>query len=358
MKKRYLESWATILNNCGVLLTLGINEPSETAPYISQRIGETSIEVVSTSESQFMDHNDPFVSRSSTGVGKREFLSVAEVCEISRDGSLILFADHKPVYANKFPFTLHPDADKLENTLPEDVVDFNDREGRKLLRQIEKAYQDQFWSTHHMHPDLKYKDVSDALMADPPQAPFSMLMSMLRDDLQTAKDFVKSKLREMRKDKAEEPTEKKAEKEDESEVDAAAEKGAFRKFYQNYMNQKDAPDTISTFGDLSVEVDKDTGEVLSIVDNSSFYVPTTSNAGSEQPSEESIGQKEDCQAAAAEADPAPSIQAASQTPVKKKPSSFRQNPFAASQSKEMKEPAAGKNNGSSPPYFKASANAE
>ena len=355
LKKRYLESWATILNNCGVLLTLGINEPSETAPYISQRIGETSIEVISTSESEFMDHKDPFVSRSSVGVGKREFLSVSEVCEISRDGSLILFADHQPVYTNKFPFILHPDADKLEDTLPENVVDFNDREGRKLYRQIEKEYREQFWKTHHMHPNLKYKDISDALLADPPQDPMSMLISMLRDDFQIALAFIKKKIHELKKDKDESapPVE---EKEDAIEVDAAAEKGSFQRFYENYLKQKDDTNSISTYGDLSVEIDQSTGEVLSIVDNS--YIPTPQPKESSKVEVEKTEEKEDCQPAAAESAPSPAIQPAAQTPVKKKSSSFSQNPFAASQTKEMRDPNEGKKSAGSgsPPYFKSSPN--
>ena len=354
LKKRYLESWPTILNNCGSLLTLGINESSETAPYISQRIGETSIEVVSTSESQFMDYNDPFVSRSSTGVGKREFLSVSEACELSRDGSIILFADHKPIYCNKFPYILHPDADKLEDTLPESVIDFSDREGRKRLRQIEKAYRDQFWSTHHMHPDLRYKDVSDALMADPPQDPTSMLFSMLRDDFRTALEFIKAKIKELKKGKSEDNTNDAADPkaENKPELDTAAEKGAFQKFYDNYLKQPDDASSITTYGDLSIEVDGDTGEVLSIVDNSSFYVPPAQETETPKPAVAKAEEQEGCQPAAELTQPVAPSQP-ERTPVQKKSSAFGQNPFAA-QAKEMKDPNMGMTGGSGGPrYHKA-----
>ena len=182
LKKRYLESWMTILNNCGCLITLGINEPNETAPYLSKRIGEASIEVVSKSESVVADKARSFMSKQSVGVGKRAFLSVAEICELSRDGSILLFADHQPVYANKFPYILHPDAEKLEDTLPADVIDFTDRAARRVFREAEEAYRQRFWNTHEMHPDMKYKDLNDALFTDPPQSPIAMVLNMLRDD--------------------------------------------------------------------------------------------------------------------------------------------------------------------------------
>ena len=234
LKKRYLESWMTILNNCGCLLTLGINEPAETAPYLSRRIGETSIEVVSKSESRFAGRPDPFVSKQSTGVGKREFLSVAEICELSRDGSLILFADHQPVYANKFPYILHPDAEKMEDTLPGDVIDFSDREGRKRLREIESAYRERFWKEHVMYPDMKYGDLSDALLADKPQAPVSMLAAMLRDDWRAIKKALAGRLKPIRVNRKSSET---GDYNTETSGDHSAEKGAFRRFYEEYNKQ-------------------------------------------------------------------------------------------------------------------------
>ena len=183
LKKRYLESWMTILNNCGCLLTLGINEPKETATWLSERIGEASIEVVSESKTVIAGTAKSFMSKQSVGVGKRRFLSPAELCELSRDGSIVIFTDHKPVYVNKFPYTLFPDAEKLYDTLPENVTDFTDRKARALLRAAEKAYQEEFWLTHAQHPDMNYRDVSDALYAEPPESPVSMTLAMIRDDL-------------------------------------------------------------------------------------------------------------------------------------------------------------------------------
>lgn len=281
LKKRYLESWMTILNNCGCLLTLGINEPEETAPYISKRIGETSIEVISRSESKFMDKKDPFVSKQSTGIGKREFLSPAEICELSRDGSLILFADHQPVYANKFPYILHPDADKLEDTLPEDVVDFTDREGRKQFREMEEAYRTLFWETHTMFPDMRYSDLSDALMTDRPEDPMSMFAAMIRDDLFTAKNAIIRKLKDSGEKLDDATVKEDKTKKQKYELDRSAEKGAFKKFCENYNAT-----VIQQYNDLSVEFDMMTGEVLSIKDSSDERQAPREEATKEEKSSE------------------------------------------------------------------------
>ena len=245
LKKRYLESWMTILNNCGCLLTLGINEPKETATWLSERIGEASIEVVSESETVIAGTAKSFMSKQSVGIGKRQFLSPAELCELSRDGSIVIFTDHKPVYVNKFPYTLFPDADKLYDTLPEDLTDFTDKKASALLRAAERAYQEEFWLTHARHPDMNYKDVSDALYTDPPQSPVSMLLDMVREDLthifqllcnagkwiQTSL-FHRSAEDEMESEDAHDDADFIAE--DKSLHTKTATKGAFRDFFSEY----------------------------------------------------------------------------------------------------------------------------
>ena len=265
LKKRYLESWMTILNNCGCMLILGINESHETAPYLSQRIGETSIEVISKSESVVADSAKSFMSKQSTGVGKRAFLAISEICELSRDGSVILFADHQPIYAKKFPFVLHPDAEKMEDTLPQDVIDFSDRAGRHTLRQAEIAYRQEFWETHPMHPDMKYKDLSGALFMEPPQDPTAMVISMLRDDFTFVRKcgtrliqklFSKEESYNTKWKKAHVGTSEK------QKPNLSAEKGAFQKFLDHY--RRDSEQQFAQFNDLSIEIDTFSGEILSI----------------------------------------------------------------------------------------------
>jgi len=269
LKKRYLESWMTILNNCGCLLTLGINESQETAPYLSQRIGETSIEVISKSESVVAERAKSFMSKQSTGVGKRAFLSTAEICELSRDGSVILFADHQPIYAKKFPFVLHPDAEKMEDTLPEDVIDFSDRAGRHNLRQVEIAYRNKFWETHPMYPDMKYKDLRGALFTEPPQDPTTMVISMLCDDFAVVR---KCGMRLIQKLFGKEESYHAKGKEDhvgtseERKLNISAEKGAFRKFIAEY--RVDYGLRFARYNDLSIEIDAFSGDILPIQEHS------------------------------------------------------------------------------------------
>ena len=263
LKKRYLESWMTILNNCGCMLTLGINESQETAPYLSQRIGETSIEVVSKSESVVADRAKSFMSKQSTGVGKRAFLSPAEICELSRDGSIILFADHQPVYANKFPFTLHPDSKKMEDTLPADVIDFSDKTARKTLRISEAAYRKQFWESHQMQPNMDYKNLNGALFAEPPQDPATMVFSMIRDDFSSIRKYG-ARLLHMATVKERAYSNREIEDSvvgiEKELVDESAEKGAFQRFYNNYRH--DSCQQPVQFCDLSIEIDGYSGEAL------------------------------------------------------------------------------------------------
>ena len=238
LKDRYERSWMTILDNCGCLLTLGINEPKETAKWLSERIGEASIEVKSQSESVVAGKSKSFLSRQSVGVGKRLLLSPAEICEISRDGSVVIFTDHKPVYANKIPYTVFPDADKLYDTQPEDVVDFTDRAGRSLLRAAEKEYREEYWKTHWEFPEMNYRDISDALFTEAPSGPFAMTISMLRDDMKAVQKVIISIFERIGRKAAGKGAEKKTE---------TAPKKAFQIFYEKYkaehaydsLNEKD-----------------------------------------------------------------------------------------------------------------------
>ena len=213
--------------------------------------------MVSKSESVVADKAKSFMSKQSTGVGKRAFLSVAEICELSRDGSIILFADHQPIYANKFPYVLHPDAEKMENTLPEDVIDFSDKAGRQILRQAEESYRQQFWETHEMYPDMEYKDISDAMLTKPPETPASMIAAMLQDDWRRARQFVSHHkiLEELLKPQAangdrQNPT-------DGTKCNESAEKGTFKTFYEEYRNHGNGHH--SQYFDLTFEIEDHDG---------------------------------------------------------------------------------------------------
>lgn len=263
LKMRYLESWMTIINNCGCVLTLGVNEPQETAPWISDRIGQTSIEVNTTAETTVAGSTKSFIARESTGVGQRALLSPAEICEISQDGSIILFSEKMPIYVNKFPYVLHPEAKKLYDTQPADVIDFMDKPARKMYRDAEKAYQEMFWDTHEEFPDMKLSDLSDALFLDPPTSPVSMTLDMIKDDMANVAKIFKKKVKDMKDEKNAEAGSN-SDVEDGSSDDeiqklmTSADAHAFDTFFENYkmMHQYD------NLSETSIQVDETTGEII------------------------------------------------------------------------------------------------
>ncbi len=269
LKMRYFDSWMTILNNCGCLLTLGINEPKETAKWLSERIGEASIEVISESETKVAGRTRSFTSKKSVGVGKRQFLSPAELCELSRDGSIVIFTDHKPVYVNKIPYTLFPDADKLYDTLPDDVCDFTDKPGRKLLRAAEEEYRKRFWKTHAEYPDMRYKDLSDALLVEPPADPVTMTLEMLRDDFLLVVSKIREHIARLKKLDSDEDLEDQDIQQDRIERDGSEEitelsmetapARAFERFLEEYK-MLHRYDRLKQGG--AVRIDENTGEVI------------------------------------------------------------------------------------------------
>ena len=112
LKQNYKETWATILNNCGALVTLGINE-METAEWVSKRIGETSIEVESSSTSEVAgQRRKPLVSKQSVGVGKRSLFTPSEIFEIGKDNNLVVIAGRNPIYSMKTPYTIFKEAEE------------------------------------------------------------------------------------------------------------------------------------------------------------------------------------------------------------------------------------------------------
>lgn len=187
LKTRYEETWPTIIDNCGTIVTLGINEPNETAEYISRLIGQASVEVLSTSETQNREGSRRGMLTNtsvSTGVGKRDLLSPAEICRLTGSDSLILIAHRYPIFAKKTPYTLFRDAEKLYVTKPGSVTDFQNKAERKLFRDAEKSYLESYWKNHDPHPDLHPEDVSDALYPEGRVSPSKAALRILRGDVE------------------------------------------------------------------------------------------------------------------------------------------------------------------------------
>lgn len=240
IQQRYLETWHTIVGNCGTIITLGINEPEATAKWLATRIGDTSIEVRSTTESQVGGMNrTPLVTRTSVGTGKRALMSIPDICKICRDDSMIIWAGHDPVYVGRFSHDLFPEAKNLYVTKPNDVLNIDDIEGRKLLRECEDSYRAKFWEEHRMFPDLNLSDMSNAMYTEPPRSPIYTLTEMLVEDISQLKRLVRKLVRVAKHLPEEnEPSVEPDDRAQYSTVDIA-EKGAFKEFYEDFKKQRE-----------------------------------------------------------------------------------------------------------------------
>lgn len=182
LQQKYENTWRTIVNNCGTIIALGINE-METAQWISNRIGEISIEVSSTSESRVLGRNHKdLIGRDSVGVGKRSLMSPAEVMKVNADNSIILFTGHNPILACKTPHILFPNSEMLYVTKPDEVINFSDHDAKAFLSHCEDVYRDAFWQSHDMHPDMRLSDLSDAKYTEAILTPLQAAKAVIIED--------------------------------------------------------------------------------------------------------------------------------------------------------------------------------
>ena len=266
LQERYEKTWQTIVENCSAIVTLSINESDKTAPWLSKRIGETSIEVNSTSESEIIGKSrKPWVNKKSVGVGKRSLLAPDEICRICRDNNLILFAGHNPIYAMKTPHTLFPDSKKLYKISPDDVIDFSDRAGRARFRECEEAYRKQFWETHDINLDLRYSDLSDAQDLEEQSDPLPIFLEIIIEDIRKLIDIMIFKKSKSNTESVEDST---GQNIDLRLAAESAEKGAFLKFKEEfdlqYIDEEDVekigfPEYVDT---NTIAVDVETGEII------------------------------------------------------------------------------------------------
>ena len=276
LKQNYEDTWSTILSNCGAIITLGINE-MDTAEWISKRIGETSIEVESTSETNVAGaRRKELVTKDSIGVGKRNLFTASEIFEIGQDNNLVVIAGRNPIFSLKTPYTIFPESKKLRDIEMEDIVDITDEEGRKKLRQFEDAYVKQYWSTHNMHQIGNAQDLSDVLYTEPPKSPLSMSIDVIKDDFKRAKSWYVNTFK--KKQEASAPDTEVKPKDNEPHLsNETAEKGAFLTFCEEYQATGYAMDQlasgITSNGDIFIMPDDDGDE-----DVDTYQEPTTQAA--------------------------------------------------------------------------------
>ena len=265
LKQNYRDTWPTILNNCGALITLGINE-METADWISKRIGETSIEVESTSETTVAgQRRKDLVKKDSIGVGKRSLFTASEIFEIGKDNNLVIIAGRNPIMSNKTPYTIFPDAEKLRPIKKDELINIQDKADRKVLRDCEDEYVHNYWATHSLKPSGDPSDLSDALYTEPNESPIAMITAIIKEDTSALIRFIKRRI--LHREDVQMPVEDDAE-EGEKPVSLpteTAEKGAFENFYEDYKAKAGAASFMEENDfelDDNFSIDESTGEVL------------------------------------------------------------------------------------------------
>lgn len=161
----YEDSWTTILSNCATMLTLGIND-GDTSDLVAKRIGETTIEV-KTERHAAMESIFTYMRANNSGEGKRSLLSYDELFKLGENDSIIVFQNHNPIWARKYPNVLHPDAKKLRSILPQEIPDITDEEARQARREAEEHRVAAYLEAHPLSEvDRSYAGVCEP---DPPE---------------------------------------------------------------------------------------------------------------------------------------------------------------------------------------------
>ena len=270
LKQNYKETWPTILNNCGALVTLGINE-METADWISKRIGETSIEVESTSESEVAGRKKKdLVKKNSIGVGKRSLFTSSEIFEIGQDNNLVIIAGRNPIFSNKTPYTIFKDSEKLRDIALEDLIDIDNEAERKLFHDAEREYIQRYWDAHNKKMIGDASDLSDAMYTEQPEEPLAMVFSILKDDAVKLIHAISKKVANQKSvSPAKEVVSDSEAKQPEEKLlsNDTVEKGAFLEFYEQYKE---------AFGSAQVGLDSASAEsTANMSDYDSFLMDDT-----------------------------------------------------------------------------------
>ena len=116
LQNRYpYNQWQEILGNCDVHLFLGCTDPL-TAEFISARSGEVSISVTSKAKQlgtwRISNYTPEY--RETSGVGRRKLYTMDEVLRLDIDRALIILRGKNVLEVNKFDYSKHPEAKKLQ----------------------------------------------------------------------------------------------------------------------------------------------------------------------------------------------------------------------------------------------------
>jgi type IV secretory pathway TraG/TraD family ATPase VirD4 len=114
MKNRYPQTWSELLANSDHLLVLGVND-LDTAQYVSQLTGTTTISIVGTGNTEGSTGGSNSLSRTYTG---RPLLTPDEIRRLPNDEALLLPKANYPAKVAKVDYTLHNLASSIEEEDP------------------------------------------------------------------------------------------------------------------------------------------------------------------------------------------------------------------------------------------------
>lgn len=115
LQNRYPHNqWQEILGNCDISLFLGCTDEL-TASFISARTGETSVAVLNQAKelNTWRVSNYTPQYRETTGIGRRQLLTMDEVLRLSVNRALVIIRGCKVLQVDKLDYSKHPDAKKL-----------------------------------------------------------------------------------------------------------------------------------------------------------------------------------------------------------------------------------------------------
>ncbi len=118
LQNRYpYNQWQEILGNCDIHLFLGCTDPL-TAQFISDRAGETSIDVTSQARQlgtwRISNYTPEY--RETNGVGRRKLYTMDEVLRLDIDRALIILRGKNVLEVDKYDYANHPEAKKLKDS--------------------------------------------------------------------------------------------------------------------------------------------------------------------------------------------------------------------------------------------------
>ena len=176
LQHNYEDTWVTLLSNCATFLSLGIND-QYTSDMVTKRIGDTTIEAKTEQHASTMADLFTIYRPNSTGEGKRALLSYDELFKLDKDESIILFQNHNPILAMKYPHINHPESKKLRPIDPTKIPSIFNVEAREKLREEEKVRVEKYLKEH----PLSEVDRSYAGCCEP--EPEQTFIDKLKDDV-------------------------------------------------------------------------------------------------------------------------------------------------------------------------------